>query len=253
MGSGCDNCYAKKLLDTRQAANPTSVRFGHPFETVLTHSERLTQPLRWRRPRKIFVNSLSDLFHRDIPDSFITDVFNIMRKAPQHTFQLLTKRAERMERFVRRDVEQHGVMPHLYLGVSIENEAAQWRFPHLLRTPAAVRWISAEPLIGSLATLDLAGADWIIVGGESGPGARPMQREWARDLRDRCSIGGIPFFFKQWGEWAPPEVPAGGVIRWIPNRENFEYHMARVGKARAGRVLDGHTHDEYPLAALQGK
>lgn len=238
-GSGCDRCYAKTLIDTRQSANPTSVRFGKPFEIVMTHPERLEQPLRWRRPRRVFCNSLSDVFHTDVPDDYITAIFDIMAKAHWHTFQLLTKRAERMERFITKWTATHGVMPNLHVGVSVENTEAAWRLPHLRRTPAAVRYVSAEPLIGSLECVNLDGFDWIIVGGESGPGARPMQAEWARDVRDRCAANGTAYFFKQWGEWAPRSMTG--------SEENSV--MTRVGKRAAGRLLDGITHDEYPATS----
>ena len=230
-GSGCDFCYAKKLLDTRQRANPKSARFGLPFETVLMHEDRLHQPYTWSKPRRIFVNSLSDLFHADVPAEFIFRVLTVMKNpsAQRHTFQVLTKRPERMRRIVQSFVDECGVIPNLHLGVSVENEQAAWRIEHLRKTPATVRWISAEPLIGSLKNVALDGLDWVVLGGESGgPHVRPMRAEWARDVRDRCATLGIPFLFKQWGSH---------------DSDGFS-----TAKHLAGRELDGRTHDEYPRA-----
>jgi protein gp37 len=234
VSPGCAHCYAETI----------SRRFGHSMkpwtpehaaENVVLHSVRLEQPLKWRRPRMIFVNSMSDLFHEQVPSRFVADVFDVMRRASQHTFQVLTKRPERALEFVERIycgrcADWPKPLPNVWLGVSIENGRFTWRADVLREIPAAVRFISAEPLLGSLypmgvtnrAPLDLPGIDWLIVGGESGVGARPMRLEWARELRDACQAAGVPFFFKQWG--------------------------GRTSKA-GGRQLDGRTWDELPRVA----
>jgi len=200
VSPGCERCYAMRLVNTRQVLNPKSPRYGHPFDEVMLHYDRLDQPSRWRSPRRIFVDSMSDLFHRDIPDEFIGRIFDEMERNERHVFQVLTKRAERMKRFVNRRYSNAKCPAHVWLGVSIENIDYAWRETMLRGTNAAVRWISAEPLIGSLAKLDLDGIDWLVAGGESGPGARPMQEAWVRELRDRCvAAKRVAFFFKQWG------------------------------------------------------
>jgi protein gp37 len=194
VSPGCAHCYAERL----------SLRFGstrkpwlpaHAAENVTLRPERLDQPLRWRRPRLIFVNSMSDLFHERVPLSFIERVFGVMANAEQHVFQILTKRHERM-------VELSPSLPwpeNVWMGVSIENRRWSVRGDALRQVPAAVRFISAEPLLGSLDGLDLAGIDWLIAGGESGPRHRPVKPEWVRELRDLCRAQRVPFFFKQWG------------------------------------------------------
>lgn len=199
VSPGCDRCYAMRLVNIRQVNNPRSPRYGHPFEEVMLHEDRLDQPSRWKTPKRIFVNSMSDLFHRDVSDSFIDLVFDEMERNDRHTFQVLTKRAERMKRYVNRRYKTKLCPPHIWLGVSVENLDYAWRAKMLKETNASVRWISAEPLIGSLVGLDLGGVDWLVAGGESGPGARPMDPQWARELRDRCLAEGVAFFFKQWG------------------------------------------------------
>jgi protein gp37 len=330
VSPGCDHCYAKTFAE-RWRGTP-----GHYFERgfdVQLRPDKLDLPLRWRKPKRIFVNSMSDLFHDQVPDMYIAQVFAVMALAPRHTFQLLTKRHGRMrsllndDQFVRRvwnecdgirPREQHPdvmewPLPNVWLGVSTENQ--QWadiRIPALLDTPAAVRFISAEPLLGAI---DLAGylrcpnpdlcgpgpcsscacpdnakyddrevwstnaIDWVIVGGESGPGARPMHPWWAESLHRQCETAGVPFLFKQWGEWTPlaPIVDGkydfsrgitmtddgntynrgdldypDGPRRGEAQRADFPYHhptsMYRIGKQRAGRELyhDGRTWDEYP-------
>jgi protein gp37 len=242
VSPGCDHCYAKTMHE----------RFNGPgsFDTVTLHPERLAQPLRWRKPARVFVNSMSDLFHRDVPFEFIESVFDVMARTPQHTYQILTKRHARMSRFLQDKYAHTEPLPNAWLGVSVENQ--QWadiRIPALLDTPAAVRFLSCEPLLGpvSLAQsfrrwsppLELfrdqaaVGASsvlhWVIVGGESGPGARPMHPEWARSLRDQCLGAGIPFLFKQWGSY-----------------DELGRHLS---KKLAGRVLDGRTWDEYPVTS----
>ena len=249
VSAGCDHCYAKTLIDTRQSKNPQSVRFGHLFEEVMTHESRLDAPRKWKRPRRIFVNSLSDLFHVDVPDAFIDRVFDAMADAPQHTFQLLTKRAHRMETFVTRRVERDGfVLPHVHLGVSVENAAASWRIHHLLDTPAAVRWVSAEPLLGSLREVSFRGIDWMVVGGESGGrDVRPMHPAWVAEIRDRCFLDDIPFLFKQWGSHTP-STPADAtvLVRYEPETTNGAVQMRYSEKHAAGRIFYGKTYDGYP-------
>lgn len=210
---GCDNCYAERIVE----------RFhGKGSFAVVTRSEpKLWAPFKWRKPRKVFVNSMSDLFHDQVPDNFIVQVFSVMARTPQHTYQLLTKRHGRMRSLLSRPAFQNAVsslapeaawpLRNLWLGVSVEDQKrADLRIPALLDTPAWIRWLSCEPLLGPV-DIDTAdggascdgGIDWVVVGGESGHGSRPMHPEWARSLRDQCTSSDIPFFFKQWGEWAP--------------------------------------------------
>ncbi len=192
--SGCDNCYAKTLIDLRQSKNPKSPRYGKPFETVMLHESRLTQPLRWKRPRRIFVNSLSDVFHPDVPEDFIAQIFDVMVSAHWHAFQVLTKRPDRMRR-----IAPTTPASNIWLGASVCSNDDAWRADALRATPAVIRFLSVEPLLGPVDRVDLDGIDWLIAGGESGKGARPMNTAWVRDLRDRCVARNIPFFFKQWG------------------------------------------------------
>ncbi len=192
VSPGCAHCYAETFAE-RWRGIP-----GHPYEQgfdLRLWPERLEVPLRWRRPRMIFVNSMSDLFHDDVPETFIEDVFVVMRQAAWHTFQILTKRHERLEALgARLDWPRN-----VWMGVSIENRRFVHRADALRAVPAAVRFISAEPLLGPLEGLDLSGIDWLIAGGESGPKHRPMRAEWARELRDRCRDERVAYFFKQWG------------------------------------------------------
>lgn len=300
VSPGCDNCYAKTFAE-RWRGTP-----GHHFENgfdVTLRPERLDQPLRWKRPRKVFVNSMSDLFHADIPDEYVAKVFAVMAATPQHTYQVLTKRHGRMrtllnnadwrtEVFARESVlALNGPardlptwpLPNVWLGVSVEDQKrANLRIPALLQTPAAVRWLSMEPLLGpvdltgiswergSISHLDVVNGyygvpglwkqttdkriDWVVVGGESGHGARPMEPAWARTLRDQCTAANVPFFFKQWGNWAPNgwrgigqphgnrERLVGPVLDDLGHREVME----QASKKTTGRELDGRTWDEYP-------
>lgn len=267
VSPGCDNCYIERTPPFRMEGR----RFDeHGRMGIRLHPDRLEKPLRWRKPRRVFVNSLSDLFHKDVPFDFLASVFDVMARTPQHTYQILTKRAQRMPLAVDDalgDIGNVDVMsnrplplPNVWLGVSVENQRyADLRIPHLLATPAAVRFLSIEPLLGPVNIepwLDGCGPecdhddphdvvpsiDWVIVGGESGPGARPMHPDWVRDLRDQCTAAGVPFFFKQWGEFChpaqlPPDVEGSG---------SFVDDLWRVGKKAAGRELDGRTWDEYP-------
>jgi len=219
VSPGCDNCYAERLIDTRMIRNPRSQRYGMPFATVMLHADRLAQPLRWKRPRRIFVNSLSDLFHRDVPDEFIRNVFGIMTRAQQHVFQVLTKRPERMRRLVPAMLAGNAPAQNIWLGVSVENNDYAWRADMLRETPAAIRFLSVEPMLGPIEDVRLDGIDWVIVGGESGPGARPLDPQWVRATRDRCGAGSVAFFFKQWGG---------------------------SNKHATGRILDGCIYDALP-------
>lgn len=336
ISSGCKHCYAMKLAGTRLQHHPS--RAGLTVDTkagpvwtgeVRFNEKWLMQPISWQRSRKIFVCAHSDLFHPAVPDEWIDKVFAVMALAKQHTFQVLTKRADRMLEYlrngggscirigIRQQIEAMGypdigavgkALPNVWLGVSVEDQvAADERIPLLLQTPAAVRWISAEPLLGSV---DLApaylpcpnseyiimdpetggyeccsqcdytgignemGIDWVVVGGESGPKARPMHPEWARSLRDQCAAAGVPFLFKQWGEWAPRSdcyhtFSDGsscadrdpGATKWpcirlterglnghsLSNSDGGDdAYMQRIGKKEAGRLLDGMQHDGYP-------
>lgn len=188
VSPGCDRCYAERI--TRRFPKT------YPQGFALTlRAEALGLPLRWRRPRTVFVNSMSDLFHTDVPEAFILDVFEIMAQCPQHTFQVLTKRAERLARVASR-------LPwplNVWMGVSVESPEFTWRIDYLRKVPAAVRFISAEPLIAALPNLNLSGVHWLIGGGESQAGARPASSEWFRDLRDQCEAAGVAFFLKQLG------------------------------------------------------
>ncbi|MFN2613145.1 MAG: DUF5131 family protein [Solirubrobacterales bacterium] len=215
VSPGCAHCYAETFAERWRGIA------GHPYEQgfdLRLWPERLEQPLRWRRPRTIFVNSMSDLFHEDIPDDYVEDIFAVMRAAHWHVFQILTKRHERL-------AELAGHLnwpPNVWMGVTIENRRFVHRADHLRGVPAARRFVSAEPLLGPLDGLDLAEIDWLIAGGESGPRHRPVRAEWLRDLRDRCIGEGVAFFFKQWGG-----------------------ARSKTG----GRLLDGRTWDEMPAPA----
>jgi protein gp37 len=272
VSPGCDNCYAltlaKRLKGMGQARyqNDGDPRTSGPGFRLTVHPDALDLPLRWKRPRRVFVNSMSDMFHEDVGPTFLAAVWRTMRSCPQHTFQILTKRSRRLPRAVEAMYPGALVaLPNVWLGVSIESDRYTFRASHLRQTPAAVRFLSLEPLLGPLPSLNLDGIDWVIVGGESGPGARPMHVDWVRDIRDRCVAAGVPFFFKQWGAWRyVVEAHTPGCTDdlfpgpWeclylnglhggrdaIPDATSCV--VQRVGKAKAGRVLDGRTWDEYP-------
>lgn len=219
VSPGCKHCYAETFAERFRGVP------GHPFEQgfdLRLVPEALELPLRWRRGRLIFVNSMSDLFHEDIPDDYVRQVFALMAGAPQHQFQVLTKRAERMLTLT----ERYGVPDNAWLGVSVENTAYRSRISALRRVPARVRFLSLEPLLGPIGTLGLTGIHWVIVGGESGAGAREMKPEWVRDIRRQCVRAGVAFFFKQWGG---------------------------VHKSWNGRELDGRTWDQMPRAVSHAK
>ena len=219
MSPGCDNCYAERFSE-RFRGTP-----GHPFETgfdLTLRPARLQQPLAWTRPRMIFVNSMSDLFHKKVPATFIGQVFDTMERAHWHQFQLLTKRSSLMRDFLKARHARRAPPSHVWLGVSVEDRLRVSRIRHLQQAPAGIRFLSVEPLLGPVGTLDLNGIDWVIVGGESGPRARPMQPEWAREIRDQCVAAGVPFFFKQWGGLRPKQ---GG--RELDGREWNEFPSPR--------------------------
>lgn len=200
ISAGCDHCYAERFSERfRDVPN-------HPFRTgfdLTLRPERLEQPLQWRRPRMIFVNSMSDLFHKLVPFEFVDRVFDTMQLANWHTFQVLTKRSSRMRDYVRGRFGDSGAPAHIWLGVSVEDGTKLSRVRHLQQTPVPIRFLSVEPLIGAVGKLPLDGIGWVIVGGESGPGARPMDPQWVRDARDQCVAQKVPFFFKQWGGLRP--------------------------------------------------
>ncbi|HUQ90771.1 MAG TPA: phage Gp37/Gp68 family protein [Bryobacteraceae bacterium] len=216
ISPGCKHCYAERLAKRLQAArNPN---YSNGFELTL-QPQMLTRPLEWRKPRKFFVNSMSDLFHDDVPLEYIQRVFAVMNAANWHQYQVLTKRAERLE-------ELSPLLPwapHIWMGVSVESERYLSRIECLRRTNAHVKFLSLEPLLGPLPKMDLRGIDWAIAGGESGPGARPMDIDWLKDIWGQCLEAGVAFFFKQWGG---------------------------VQKKKAGRELEGRTWDQMPALAV---
>lgn len=306
VSPGCTNCYAM-----RQAARIARMNPGLEHYRALTEPSKagpvwtgnialapdhiLTEPLRRRKPTTYFVNSMGDLFHENVPDEWIDRVFAVMALCPQHTFQVLTKRSKRMLSYILRGADATWPLPNVWLGVSTEDQSrADERIPDLLDTPAAVRFVSAEPLLGPVVLTaikqgtglrDALGGvayeagpmhrehhgeprlDWVIVGGESGPSARPMHPDWLRALRDQCQRHGTAFFFKQWGEWVQchedsgefqaDEDTYGPKVAWnMPERLTIRTQGAagadawgKVGKARAGRQLDGRTWDQMPSAA----
>ena len=215
ISPGCAHCYAETLSRRLKAMGQPNYVNG--FRLTL-HEHVLETPLRWKRPQTIFVNSMSDLFHEDVPLAFIRRVFDVMARGSQHRFQVLTKRSERLSTLS----PSLAWPPNTWMGVSVENGDYVCRLDHLRQTGAAVKFVSLEPLLGPLPALELQGIDWVIVGGESGPKARPMDPAWVRDIRDQCVVSGVPFFFKQWGG---------------------------VRRTKAGRALDGRTWDQMPIGA----
>jgi len=212
ISPGCKYCYAERFAERFRGVK------GHPFEQgfdLRLVPTKVDDPLHWKKPQRIFVNSMSDLFHDQVPLEYIQSVFRVMNQADWHGGQVLTKRAERLEELS----SELPWAPHIWMGVSVENRDYLWRIDHLRRTKAHVKFLSIEPLLSPLGRIDLRGIDWVIVGGESGPGARPMVGEWVRDIRNQCVKAGVAFFFKQWGG---------------------------VQKKRHGRELDGRTWNEMP-------
>jgi len=213
ISSGCKHCYAERMATRLKAMGQRNYVNG--FQLTM-HEHVLEMPLHWKRPQTIFVNSMSDLFHEGVPLEFISKVFRVMVRASHHRFQVLTKRSKRLL-----DVSAKLPWPsNVWMGVSVENSEYLFRIDHLRQTGAHIKFVSFEPLVGPIDDLDLEGIDWVIVGGESGPKARPIDPDWVREIRDRCLAARVPFFFKQWG----------GVI-----------------KKRSGRVLDGRTWDQMPV------
>lgn len=208
MSPGCAHCYAEEITK----------RFPETFKTrfdVTLYPERLEHPLKWRKPQRIFVNSMSDLFHRDVPEYFIKQIFEVMGKTPQHTYQILTKRSERMVELAP-SLKWH---KNIWMGVSVESQSYHYRVDNLRRVPAKVRFLSCEPLLSYL-SLDLTDIHWVIVGGESGRGYRPVQEEWIKDIQQQCQSQNVPFFFKQWGGITPK---------------------------KNGRLLEGRMYNEFPV------
>ncbi|QJW96873.1 DUF5131 family protein [Frigoriglobus tundricola] len=217
ISPGCARCYASTFAERFRGVK------GHPYEQgfdLRLVPEKLADPFLWTARRRVFVNSMSDLFHADVPDEYIERVARVMAAADWHTYQVLTKRSERMADLLRTKLRFAADLPHVWWGVSVENRRHGLpRIDHLRAAPAAVRFLSVEPLLEDLGRVDLTGIHWVIVGGESGHGARPMAADWVRALRDRCEASGVSFFFKQWGG---------------------------VRKSAAGRQLDARTHDDQP-------
>jgi protein gp37 len=200
VSAGCDNCYAERFSERFRGVR------GHAFQNgfdLTLRAERLNQPLAWKKPRMIFVNSMSDLFHKAVPATYIAQVFDVMERADQHVFQVLTKRSSLLRNFVNSRYEARGSPTHIWLGVSIESPKLLVRLEHLQQTKAAVRFVSFEPLLERMGRLSLGGIDWAIVGGESGHHARPIHPGWVRELRDQCKAQDVAFFFKQWGGRTP--------------------------------------------------
>lgn len=200
ISPGCDNCYAERFAERFRGVP------GHPFETgfdLTLRPERVEQPLGWRTPKMIFVNSMSDLFHKNVPFEFIDRVFDTMERAHWHTFQVLTKRSSRMRNYVNRRYSGRPAPWHIWLGASVEDGSKKSRINHVRQMNAETRFLSVEPLIGPMGKMDLTGIHWVIVGGESGPKARPIHEEWVTEVRDQCVQAGVPFFFKQWGGYRP--------------------------------------------------
>ena len=200
ISSGCDNCYAERFAERWRGIT------DHPYEQgfdLRLWPSRLDQPSKWTKSRMIFVNSMSDLFHKNVPDEFIDSVFDVMEATDKHIYQVLTKRSSLMQKYINKRYKQLPVPSHIWLGVSVESHQTTSRINHLRTSHCSVRFLSIEPLIGSVGTINLEAIDWVIVGGESGPGARPMDINWVTEIRDQCISSKVPFFFKQWGGKTP--------------------------------------------------
>lgn len=213
ISAGCANCYAERMARRLKAVGVPN--YANGFEIAL-HEELLNLPLRWHKPKIVFVNSMSDLFHEKIPDDFILRIFDVMNRASWHRFQILTKRSDRLSR-MSPDLPW---ADNIWMGVTVENRKCAFRIEHLRKTRASIKFISMEPLLEPLKELNLLGIDWIIVGGESGPGARPLNEDWVMDIKEECRKSNIPFFFKQWGG---------------------------VNKRKNGRLLEGRLWNQMPL------
>ncbi|MBA7654969.1 hypothetical protein ES703_62864 [subsurface metagenome] len=216
VSPGCANCYAERMALRLKAMG--NLNYTNGF-SITMHENVLELPLRWRKPQTIFVNSMSDLFHEDVPEQFIFRVFDVMHRADWHCFQILTKRSRRLSELS----PQLPWMPNIWMGVSVEDQAHTFRIDHLRRTGANTKFLSLEPLLGTISSLNLESMDWVIVGGESGPKSRPIKESWVIDIRNQCQETKVPFFFKQWGG---------------------------INKKKAGRELEGRTWDEMPLVSL---
>ncbi len=230
ISPGCDNCYAKTFAERFRGVA------GHPYEPgfdVTLRPERLAALEKLKRPSMVFVNSMSDLHQKDVPEAYVDRVYDAMEKADRHVYQVLTKRSSLMRDYINRRCRDRPLPPHIWVGVSVENAQTKGRINHLRDTSASVRFLSVEPLLEDVGALDLTGMHWVIVGGESGPGARPMQAQWARNVREACLEQGVPFFFKQWG--------------------TFGADGRRRSKAANGRVLDGRTWDGMPEAYVAAR
>lgn len=213
ISSGCQNCYAERMAKRLKLMGQPN--YANGFQVAL-HEHVLEYPLRWKKPRTIFVNSMSDLFHERVPDSFILKVFEIMRRAYWHQFQVLTKRSTRLRELATR----LNWTKNIWVGVSVEDEEVKFRIDDLRRVPATIKFVSIEPLLGPVTSLDLSNIDWVIVGGESGPGSRPMKKEWVIQIKEQCVEQNVAFFFKQWGG---------------------------INKNKTGRLLEGRIWDEMPV------
>lgn len=277
ISPGCDNCYAATM--TRRGLMGTApIDYGTgetPNDPARLDETALLQPLRWKKPRKIFVASMTDLFGTWVPVEWIARIFDVMENNPQHTYIVLTKRPKQMRDYINRRWTGAYQPQFIWCGVTIESDAYTWRANYLRATNAAVRWISAEPLLSGLPSLDLTGIDWLVTGGESGPKARPSHPDWYRDLRDRATAAGVAFFHKQNGAWLDAtdtpdgEWPLGTGAEssiFTPDgellgagwrdlgsvsadwRERGAAWMVKVGNHRSGRLLDGREHNEFPVA-----
>lgn len=242
VSKGCDNCYAERLSERFRGVK------GHAYEQgfdLKLWPSRIYLPLFWKRPRRIFVNSMSDLFHKDIPHDFIGEVFETMELADWHTYQVLTKRSSILRNYVNKRFPDNPVPSHIWLGVSLEDKTALSRVEHLRQTNASVRFLSVEPLLGPVGSINLNGIHWVIVGGESGPRFRPVDAGWVREIRDQCIDAGVAFFFKQWGGIRPKT--GGNVLdgrQWqqyprIPRRkpQNTNAILTKGSKHENSRVL----------------
>jgi len=279
ISAGCEHCYARRMAQRLAGRN------GYPKKdpfNVTVHYDRLQEPQHWKKPRRIFVCSMGDLFHSHVSEQVIFQVFSTMMDCPWHTYLILTKRPERMKRILNRSYwwgrTAIPIPQNIWLGVTVENqEQAEARISWLLETLAAVRFVSYEPALGAADfRFALANLNWVICGGETGPGARPMHPAWARGVRDQCQAAGVPFFFKGWGDWAPrcgnlygsgndytildPDCKKWACVRFGENGRNTrdlanmigageEIYMQRVSKRRAGRLLDGVEHNAMPKGA----
>jgi len=265
VSEGCKNCYAERM------AKRLAGRYGYPKDApfrVTFHPDRLDQPLRWKKPSTIFVCSMGDLFHESVEPRDIDAIFDVMFEAKQHTFLVLTKRPQNIqeklygitEEWPCRELGGGDYLPNVHIGVTVENQDAMWRVGELLKIPAAGRWVSVEPMLGPVdlypAFCGFQPPSWgcgpdisgVVLGGESGPGARPMHPDWARDVRDQCADSGVPFMFKQYGAWRPTEPgDKVGYVFGDPHGEDDGERfcpMSRLGAKRAGRLLDGREHNE---------